>query len=110
MPKLAPNTQTVLDGDVRLFRRPRSRAWQATFKMGGRWIRVTTKCKQLADAKKRAREIYLEYQLREKNGLPVISKRFADVARVVIADMDKQLEAGLGKRTFVITKSSWKNT
>ena len=52
MPKLAPNTQTVLDGEVRLFRRPRSRAWQATFKMGGRWVRVTTKCKLLADAKK----------------------------------------------------------
>lgn len=100
MPKLAPNTVTVLDGDVRLFRRPRSRSWQATFKMGGRWIRVTTKCKQLADAKKRARELYLEYQVREKNGLPIISKRFADVARVVIADMEKQLAAGAGKKSF----------
>lgn len=100
MPKLAPNTQTVLDGDVRLFRRPNSRAWQATFKMGGRWVRITTQCKLLADAKKRARELYYEYQAREKNGLPIISKRFADVARVVIADMDKQLQAGAGKKSF----------
>lgn len=68
--------------------------------MGGRWVRVTTKCKLLADAKKRARELYYEYQAREKNGLPIISKRFADVARVVIADMDRQLEAGAGKKSF----------
>ncbi len=100
MPKLAPNTVTMLDGDVRLFKRDRSRAWQATFKMGGRWVRVTTKCKQLADAKKRARELYYEYQAREKNGLPIISKRFADVAKVAIANMDKQVAAGTGKKSF----------
>lgn len=68
--------------------------------MGGRWVRITTRCKQLADAKKRARELFYEYQAREKNGLPIISKRFADVARVVIADMEKQLEAGAGKKSF----------
>lgn len=100
MPKLAPNTVTVLDGDVRLYKRKRSRLWQATFKMGGRWKHVTTKCKQLADAKKRARELYYEYQAREKNGLPIISKRFADVAKVVIADMDKQVDAGAGKKSY----------
>ena len=58
---------------------------------------MTTKCRQLVDAKKRAREIYVEYQVRQKNGLPVLSKRFVDVARLVIADMENQLEAGVGK-------------
>jgi integrase len=100
MPKLAPNTVTLLDGEVRLFRRNNSRAWQATFKLGGRWVRITTKQKILADAKERARELYYEYRAREKNGLPIISKRFADVAKVVISEMDRQLEAGVGKRSF----------
>ncbi|MFO7771528.1 MAG: site-specific integrase, partial [Roseovarius gahaiensis] len=97
MPKLSPQTVTLLDGDVRVFKRDRSRAWQATFKIDGRWVRVSTKCKQLDDAKKRARELYVEYQVRQKNGLPVISKRFADVAAVTIAEMEKQVEAGAGK-------------
>jgi integrase len=100
MPKLSPHTVTLLDGDVRLFKRGRSRAWQATFKIDGRWVRITTKCKQLDDAKKRARELYVEYQVRQKNGLPVVSKRFADVARIVIADMDQQLAAGVGKASW----------
>jgi integrase len=100
MPKLSPQTVTLLDGDLRLFKRDRSRAWQATFKIDGRWVRISTKHKQLDAAKKRARELYVEYQVRLKNGLPVISKRFADVAAVAIAEMDKQLEAGAGKKSY----------
>ena len=100
MPKLSPQTVTLLDGDVRLFKRDRSRAWQATFKIDGRWVRVSTKNKQLDAAKKTARELYVEYQVRLKNGLPVISKRFADVAAVCIADMQKQLGAGVGKKSW----------
>jgi len=100
LPKLSPSTVTVLDGDVRLVKRKNSRAWQAAFKIDGRWVRVTTKCKQLDDAKKQARELYLEYKVRQKNGLPVISKRFADVAAVCIADMQKQLDAGVGKKSW----------
>lgn len=98
MPKLNSNTPTVLDGDVRLFKRDRSRVWQATFKIDGRWVRISTKCKQLDYAKKAARELYMENRVRQKNGLPVISKRFSDVAAITIAEMDKQLKAGAGKR------------
>ena len=75
---------TLLDGDIRVFKRARSRAWQATFKMDGTWVRVSTKCNQLKDAKEAARELYLEYRIRQKHGLPVISKRLA---------------AGLGKKS-----------
>jgi hypothetical protein len=62
MPKLSSETVTLLDGDIRVFKRARSRAWQATFKMDGRWVRVSTKCKQLAEAKEAARELYIEYK------------------------------------------------
>ena len=57
MPKLSSETVTLLDGDIRVFKRPRSRAWQATFKMDGTWVRVSTKCKQLSEAKEAAREL-----------------------------------------------------
>lgn len=100
MPKLSSQTVTMLDGDVRLMRRRNSRAWQAAFKIDGRWVRITTGSRQLDDAKRRARELYVEYQVRQKNGLPVISKRFVDVARLVIADMEAQLAAGVGKKSW----------
>lgn len=100
MPKLSSQTVTMLDGDVRLIHRKHSRAWQVAFKIDGRWVRITTKCRQLDEAKRRARELYVEYQVRQKNGLPVISKRFVDVARLVIADMEAQLAAGVGKKSW----------
>ena len=100
MPKLSSETVTLLDGDIRVFKRLRSRAWQAPFKMDGTWVRVSTKCKQLSAAKEAARELYIEYKIRQKNGLPVISKRFADVAAYCVADMQKQLDAGLGKKSY----------
>jgi integrase len=100
MPKLHPSTVVMLDGDLRLFKRDRSRVWQATFKMDGRWVRVSTKCKQVDDAKAAARKLYIEYEVRRKNGLPVVSKRFASVAAICIADMQKQLDAGVGKKVF----------
>ncbi|KPQ09444.1 MAG: hypothetical protein HLUCCO17_14620, partial [Saliniramus fredricksonii] len=62
MPKLSSETVTIMDGDIRLTRRPNSRAWQAAFKAGKRLVRISTGCRQLDDAKRRAREQYMEYQ------------------------------------------------
>jgi hypothetical protein len=77
LPKLNPNTPTLMDGEVRLFKRKHSSVWQVVFMMDGRQVRVSTKKRILKDAKDAAREIYLDYRFRQKNGLPVISKRFA---------------------------------
>ncbi len=45
-----------------------------------------------------ARDTYLEYKFRHKNDLPIVTKKFSDVARLAIMDMRKQLDAGLGNR------------
>ena len=75
MAKLSPTTETVLDGDVRLTRRGGSSAWQAAFKIGDRWVRVTTKCRQLTEAKAAAKELYMEYRFKAKHGLVAYSCR-----------------------------------
>jgi integrase len=100
LPKLNPNTPTLMDGEVRLFKRKHSSIWQVVFMMDGRQVRVSTKKRILKDAKDAAREIYLDYRFRQKNGLPVISKRFADVAALCRATMKEQLENGVGKKSF----------
>jgi hypothetical protein len=100
LPKLNPNTPTLMDGEVRLFKRKRSSVWQVVFMMDGRQVRVSTKKRILKDAKDAAREIYLDYRFRQKNGLPVISNRFADVAALCRATMKEQLENGVGKKSF----------
>ncbi len=62
MVKLSAETVTIMDGDVRLTRRKSSSAWQAAFKIDDRWVRVTTKARQLADAKETAKTLYMEYR------------------------------------------------
>lgn len=100
MVKLSPNTVTILDGDVKLTRRGGSSAWQAAFKIADRWVRVTTKCRQLAEAKEAARDLYMEYKFKDKHDLPIVTKRFDTVAQLVVADLRKQLDAGVGKKVF----------
>jgi hypothetical protein len=100
LPKLNPNTPTLMDGEVRLFKRKRSSVWQVVFMMGGRQVRVSTNKRILKDAKDAAREIYLYYRVRQKNGLPVIFKRFASIAALCRATMAEQLENGVGKKSF----------
>ena len=97
MRHLRDDTVLILDGEVRVYRRERSRRWQAAFSIDGKAIRISTGKKDLNEAKEIARDTYLEYKFRHKNDLPVITKKFSDVARLAITDMRKQLDAGLGK-------------
>jgi len=69
LPKLNPNTLTLMDGEVRLFKRKRTSGWQVVFTMDGRQVRVSSKKRILTDALEAARDIYLDYRIRQKNGL-----------------------------------------
>jgi len=98
MRQLRDDTHLVLDGEVRVYRRERSKRWQAAFVIDGHTIRISTGKRDLSEAKEYARDAFLEYKFRHKNDLPVVTKKFSDVARLTIADMRKQLDAGLGKK------------
>lgn len=100
MPKLSPNSVTLLDGDVVLTRRDGSAKWQARFKMDGRWIRCSTKEKDLNKAKEVAKDRYLDAHYRVKHGVPAQSKRFKDVAKLAIDRMQKAVDSGEGKKVF----------
>lgn len=100
MPKLANNQNTLLDGAIVLSQRSRSSAWQARFKVGGKWVRVTTKQRDKKAAAEAAKELYLEAQFKDKHNLPVITRRFSDIARLAIATMQEAIEGGQGKSVY----------
>ena len=62
MPKLNPNTPTLMDGEVRLFKRKHSKVWQVAFTLDGRQVLVSSKKRILNDAVAAAREMYLDYR------------------------------------------------
>jgi integrase len=100
MRQLRDDTHLILDGEVRVYQRERSRRWQASFNIDGHTIRISTGKRDLAEAKEYARDAFLEYKFRHKNDLPVVTKKFSDVAKLSIVDMRKQLDAGLGRKVF----------
>ena len=100
MRQLRNDTHLILDGEVRVYRRERSKRWQAAFVIDGDTIRISTGKRDLSEAKEYARETFLEYKFRHKNDLPVVTKKFSDVAKLAIAEMRKQLDAGLGRKVF----------
>ena len=100
MRPLGDDTVLILDGEVRVYRRERSRRWQVAFSVDGKAIRISTGKRDLDEAKDFARDTYLEYKFRHKNDLPVITKELANVARLAIADKRKQLDAGLSKKVY----------
>jgi hypothetical protein len=57
MAQLSVNSVQILDGAVTLTKRDNSAAWQARYKIGSKWIRTTTKQKELARATKTAQDI-----------------------------------------------------
>lgn len=100
MAKLNDDTHVLMDGAVKVYRRTNTKRWQATFQIGGIWVRVSTGKKDLEEAKTVGREQYLDYKFREKHGLPVVSKRFEDVANLAILEMQRQVEAGAGRKVY----------
>ena len=100
MAKLGADTHVLLDGEVKVYMRGNSKRWQATFKIDAHWVRISTGKRDLEEAKAVARDQYLDYKFRSKHDLPIVTKRFEDVARLAIADMQKQLDAGAGRKVF----------
>ena len=49
MAQLSVNSIQILDGAVTLTKRDNSAAWQARYKIGNKWIRTTTKHKELVN-------------------------------------------------------------
>lgn len=100
MAQLSVNSIQILDGAVTLTKRDNSAAWQARYKIGNKWIRTTTKQKELARATKTAQDIYLRARFREDEGLPIVTKRFDTVAKQTSNKLLAALKANEGKKVF----------
>ena len=73
MRPLRDDTVLILDGEVRVYRRERSRRWQVAFSVDGKAIRISTCKRDLDEAKDFACDTYLEYKFRHNNDLSVIT-------------------------------------
>jgi integrase len=100
MPQKADHTHHILEGKAILYQRSGTPHWQVRYKVGGKWLRATTKQEKLNDAKSAAVELITNAWFREKNDLPVINKRFKAVANLAIKRMVDLNNSGNGKPTY----------
>ena len=100
MPEIADTTEVLMERELVVYRRERSNIWQCRFKVDGVWQRATTKERDLAKAKVKAKELMIEAEIRKRSNLPVINRKFRVVANLAIERMQQEQAAGKGKVSF----------
>ena len=89
------------DGEVVLYKVQRSSYWHARFRIyTGKWLRISTRRRNLNEAKQIACDKYDEARYRQRLGFTAVVKRFDEMAKSCVADMRKDLSAGTGKKIY----------
>ena len=100
MPQKAEHTVHILEGEATLYQRAGTPHWQVRYKVGGKWLRNTTKEAKLKEAKRVAVDLIGNAKYRERNDLPIVNKRFKSVANLAIKRMNELIGVGQGKPTY----------
>ena len=93
-------THVMLDGCLVVYQRERSTIWQCRYKVGNVWQRASTKLHDLKKAKAAARDIQLTAEIRKRDNLPVVTRKFRHVAELAKKRMDDDTKAGRGKTAY----------
>ena len=101
MPEKTDTTHVVMPNELVVYRRERSGIWQCRYKVAGVWQRASTKQRDLKLAKQAARELMIEAEIRKRSNLPVVTRRFRDVAKLAIQRMDAETASKKGKASYV---------
>ncbi len=100
MPQKTHTTQILIERELVIYRRKRSVVWQCRFKVDGKWQRATTKERDVAKARLAADRLRIRAEIRLHDNLPVITRKFRDVARLAIQRMEQELASGKGKVSY----------
>ncbi|NCZ47566.1 MAG: hypothetical protein EBX59_08365, partial [Betaproteobacteria bacterium] len=100
MPQKSETTHEVIERELVVYRRERSNIWQCRFKVDGIWQRASTKERDLKKAKTKANELRIEAEIRKRSNLPVITRKFRDVAKLAVQRMEQKIANGDGKVSY----------
>lgn len=100
MPEQKETTHTLMPNKLIVYRRERSSIWQCRFKVDGIWQRASTKERDLKIAKQKSQELLMEAEIRKRSNLPVVTRRFRDVAKLAVQRMDEKIKNKEGKVSY----------
>ena len=90
-------TYQLIHRNLTIYQREHSQVWQCRYKVANKWLRATTKETKFDLAVARAKELLIEAEIRHRSGIPVVTKRFKDIAELAIDRMERDLKGGMGK-------------
>jgi len=91
----------LLQGELTLFKRPKSQQWQCRFKLpNGQWHAASTDTEDLDAAQTQAVAIYEIVKIKIGAGMAVTTKTFKQVALDEIANMAQAMDNTIGKRAY----------
>lgn len=93
-------THVVSENEIVVYKRERSSIWQCRYKVDGVWLRASTKERKLKDAKEVAKTLRIRAEIRKHDNLPVITRRFRDVAKLAVQRMEQKIANGDGKVSY----------
>ena len=94
------NTHTVIDREVVITTRPRSSIWQCVYKVKNKWQRTSTGERDIELAKEKAKQIYYQSQARLEIDYTAVTRKFKDVANLVLKELHKDFVAGRNVQTY----------
>ena len=94
-------THVLMHRELVLYKTPRSEVWQCRYKVDHRWLRSTTKEYDQDKARTKAKELMIEAEIRRRSNLPVVTRRFKDIAKLAVERMQQERKAGTGKVIYL---------
>jgi len=91
MPEKVETTNVILPRELIVYQRGDSDVWQCRLKIDNKWMARTTKERDLDKAIDRAKRMFFEAQLRKESNLPVVTKKFRDIAKLTKQQMVDEL-------------------
>ncbi len=90
MPEKVETTHTILPRELIVYQRGDSDVWQCRLKVDSKWMARTTKERDLNRAIDRAKRLLFEAQLRKEANLPVVTRKFRDIAKLAYQQMEEE--------------------
>jgi integrase len=90
MPEKVESTHVILPRELIVYQRGDSDVWQCRLKVANKWMARTTKERDLNKAIERAKRLLFEAQLRLEANIPVVTRKFRDIAKLAYQQMEAE--------------------
>lgn len=105
MPKPVDTTHVLMENVLIIHRRNNSKYWQCRFQVDKEWQRKSTGESDLEAAKKKAQEFLYDTQALKRLNLPVVTRKFRDIAKLATKRLEDEAanDRGLRKHKDYLT-------